>query len=90
MTDDIIASITGTATFERVEVHPTDDDDHPFRIDGFYEDSVTSYGVPDDGDLQIGGLSVTSLHGPLVFEADVVWVEATDDGTLSITKDKPA
>jgi hypothetical protein len=88
MGEDIIASISGTATFERVEVHPTDDDDHAYRVDGFYDDSVTSYGVPEAGELHIGGLSVSSAHGPIVFEGSPVWVKATETGTLHITAEK--
>lgn len=89
MDEDITASISGTATFERVEVHPTDDEDHAYRVDGFYDDSVTSYGVPEEGTLHIGGLPVSSAHGPIVFEGRPLWVEATENGTLHITAEKP-
>lgn len=91
MPDDIIGSVTGTATFEVVKIRPSVDDDDRIEVAGRYLDSHTTYSAPDD-EVFLGGLQLTELAGKLCVEHPDddgwVWVEATET-ELRITKENP-
>lgn len=89
MTDDVIGSIEGTATFETVDIH-TDPEGH-YRVQGSYHGDKTTYQVPKDC-LYIGGFSANLFsEGSLTLQPTDdegwVWVEATEDA-LYITEEE--
>lgn len=88
MSDDVIGSIEGTATFQKVKVRQYDGD--RIEVAGKYHGDETTYSAPPDS-VFIGGMNVSQLSDKLVLEPrddDYLWVEATED-ELRITKDKP-
>jgi hypothetical protein len=90
MSDEIIGSITGTATFDWVEVAPKETEGGmKANVIGYYDGSTTAYRCDLDR-VRIGGLKLRSLHDVLQLEPEdrPVWVEATDD-LLLIQDEKP-
>lgn len=82
-----IGTITGTATFDAVDVESHDDS--TYWVAGRYQDSTTTYEVPHDA-LYIAGSQAFLNGGTLSLHADdgeCIWVEATED-ELRITKEK--
>lgn len=78
----MVATIEGTATFEKLIIVPNDDQ---IEVTGFYEDSTTTYLAPK---VLINELEV-SLEGELTLDYDEwIWVHAEGD-TLTIATEKP-
>jgi len=85
--------ITGTATFEKVEIttHP---EANEVEVTGYYHGDTTEYrGVA--GSVFIGGLEVTvEGEGSLFVGSDDddewVYVRATEEDTLEISSEEPA
>lgn len=88
MSDDPIGTITGTATFDAVDVIPQDGE--KVRVRGQYGQSETVYETDHDR-LYIAGAQAALSEGTLSLhagEGSWLWVKATDD-ELRITKEKP-
>lgn len=88
MTDDAIGTITGTATFEAVDVMAQDGE--KVRVRGQYDQSETVYETDRDR-LHIAGAKASLTDGTLSLhakEGEWLWVEATED-ELRITKEQP-
>ena len=88
--DELIGSVTGTATFERVEVESSDAEGAAFEVTGYYDEEPTVYRTPR---LQVGGLEVTgAIEGTLTVEPEDeggwVWTVAEED-VLSLDSEKP-
>lgn len=85
--NDVIGTIEGTATFDKVEVEPRDDDS--LEVTGHYGESVTVYEVRR-GHLFIEGFQ-TDVSGDVTLLPDDdsgwVWVEATEED-LHITSEE--
>jgi hypothetical protein len=89
MSDDIIGSITGTATFEWVEVSPVEGSD-TVRVIGYYHGDTTTYQC-DRERVNISGLALRQIHDSFQLEPEgdgPVWVEATEE-RLNVSSDKP-
>lgn len=87
MTDDIIGSITGTATYERVAITPGD---NRVEVIGIYLGDKTTYAAPH-GKVYIGGMELDLIHDEFWLtpeDGDFLWVESTGE-ELYITEDKP-
>lgn len=88
--NDIIGTVTGTATFERVRIEPGQ---NLIKVYGQYngDPHATIYEF-ERGRLRIGGLAITPGEDPIYVDPEDddgwVWVEATE-GTLDITKGEP-
>lgn len=88
--DNTIGSITGTATYESVEIEPQPDG--TTHVTGYYMGDATTHNVPA-GCLFIGGLPVEfDGENSVAINPDAddewVWVTATEDHLL-ITKEEP-
>lgn len=88
--DNVIGSIKGTATYEKVKIGS--ERDGYYHVEGIYGESKTIYQVPN-GFLYIGGLEADPhTNSVLTLEPEDddgwVWVEATEDD-LRITKEEP-
>ena len=88
---DIIGSVTGVATFHKVEIVNNTEKDR-YEITGHYHDSVTTYGAPT-GRLQIEHMDVELNSGAELTldptDDSFIWVEATEDDYLIITREDP-
>ena len=88
---DIIGSVTGVATFHEIEITNNENKDR-YEITGHYHDSVTIYGAPKER-LQIEHMEVeldpvaTMTLTPV--DDSFIWVEATEDDYLIITREDP-
>lgn len=88
--DSPIATITGTATFNSVEIKPQSD--ATTNVTGYYHGDTTTYNVPP-GCLFIGGLPVefdgeNSVAINPEADDEWVWVTATEDHLL-ISDEEP-
>lgn len=90
MSDDIIGSIEGTATFEIVEI--LKEKSGKARVVGTYHGSTTTYET-DLHRVHIGGMPLNYLDHSLALEPpgdeNYLWVEATKD-ELRITEERPS
>lgn len=83
MSDDVIASIEGTATYESVLI----EQGKPgfINVTGYYHGDSTTYEAPQSS-VFIGGLPVTNIDGPFSLDPpedeDYLKVEATDKELL--------
>lgn len=89
--DNVIGSIEGRATFDRVVIRPSSDGDRIY-VAGHYMNDTTTYSAPEYS-VKVGGVVLGQLDGEFELlpsdEIDGwVWVEATKDELL-ITAEKP-
>lgn len=87
--DDVMGSVTGTATYEKVVVESAEQGEL-FEVTGYYHDSTTMYRTPR---LQIGGLDADGrIEGELLMEPSeedgTVWVVAGEK-VLLLHSEKP-
>jgi hypothetical protein len=89
MSDDIIGSITGTATFDYIVV--SEKDYGRVEVIGVYGEDTTHYTCAEER-IRIGGFPIRQMEGYFelkpVDDDDWVWVEATED-KLIISTEKP-
>lgn len=79
----MVATIEGTATYQKVILSPHIDDQ--IEVAGFYEDSTTTYLAPE---VKVDGLKV-EVEGEVTLTYDSwIWVQAEED-TLTITSEEP-
>lgn len=79
MTDDVLGTITGTATFETVELLKVDDG--KMRVVGVYHGDSTTYET-DANRVRLFGHEIMYLEHSMAIEADEnewIEVEATKD-----------
>ena len=94
MSDDIIGTIEGTATYESVRITRQPDSDR-LQVAGEYDGNpeATIYGV-EPGHLFVGGLQFNMENGSMTVtiepptDNEFVWVEASET-ELRITKENP-
>lgn len=88
--DEVIGSITGTATFDYIVV--TEKDYGRVEVIGVYDEDTTHYTCAEER-VRLGGFPIRQMEGYFEIEpADEdgwVWVEATDE-LLKISPEKPA
>lgn len=91
MSNDIIGSITGVATYSEVEIVHNGDKER-YEVTGHYMDSVTTYGSPL-GELYIEhmkvGLDPSSEITLTAKNESFIYVEATEDDQLILTRENP-
>lgn len=82
MTDDVIGTITGTATFEAVEL--LKQDNNKIRVVGTYTGDSTTYETDADR-VRLFGNKIVYLEHSMAFQADdgeYIEVEATEERLL--------